>query len=478
MKKYIIQSLICSLLAGSLLIPLTSCGSGNTAASSHAGSTSSPALTTKDTLPNDAPLSDRIDAIASNLTDNASVTTLRQLIWQEYAEQVAAKSPARATEIQKNKITNIKIGRTTMKVQTKVVGKKPADGYPVFLVYHGGGYDPSGTTNESQWSGMADRYTQTRVPAIYISIRSVSDNESSGQIFSTDISWAFYDRIIEDCILYMNADPNKVYIVGYSAGGNGVYQIAPVLADRLASATMTAGHPEGIDLTNLYNLPFYLHVGELDSAYKRNTVTVEYSEKLDDLAKKYGGGYLHQCFVHAGKEHGVVGDNATTNQTVVKDLSAWYAAYKENGTLASSTKNTTSTNTDAATLMTAHTRNPLPNRVIWNTSVSKMDQREIRSFYWISTTAEGSTIDISYDRETNTVTLNTSRIRSGEITIYLNEDMVDLFSPVKVVLPSKTVLEYTPEISLELLRSSTAERGDPNYQFAASITLSASDLKK
>ncbi|MGM9637753.1 MAG: hypothetical protein ACI3YK_07195 [Eubacteriales bacterium] len=477
MTKHVLKFIICSLLIGSLLIPFASCGSGDPTQSSDTG-TDSVAATADSSLPDDAPLADRIEALAANLTDNASVTALRELIWQEYAEQVAEESPERATEIQKNKITNIKIGRTTMKVQTKVVGKQPADGYPVFLVYHGGGYDPSGTTNESQWAGMADRYTQTRVSAIYISIRSVSDNESSGQIFSTDISWAFYDRIIEDCILYMNADPNKVYIVGYSAGGNGVYQIAPVLADRLASATMTAGHPEGIDLTNLYNLPFYLNVGELDSAYSRNTVTVEYSEKLDALAEKYGGGYFHQCFVHVGKEHGVVGDNATTDQTVVKDLAAWYAAYTANGTLASATGNTTKANTDAATLMTAHTRDPLPTRVIWNTTVSKADQRGIESFYWISSTAAGSTIDVSYDKATNTITMNTSRLRSGEITLYLNEDMVDLFSPVKVVLTSGTVLEYTPEISLELLRSTTAERGDPNYQFAASITLTSSDLKK
>ena len=134
-----------------------------------------------------------------------------------------------------------------MKVITRVVGKAPEDGYPLFLVYHGGGYNPDGKMNDDQWKGMAERYDD--VPGIYCSIRSVSDNESSGQIFSTDISWKFYDRIIENCILYMKANPNQVYIVGYSAGGNGVYQIAPRITDRLASATMSAGHPEGIDLT-------------------------------------------------------------------------------------------------------------------------------------------------------------------------------------------------------------------------------------
>ena len=36
-----------------------------------------------------------------------------------------------------------------------------------------------------------------------------------------------YDRLIENMILFENVDPNRVYILGYSAGGDGVYQIAP-----------------------------------------------------------------------------------------------------------------------------------------------------------------------------------------------------------------------------------------------------------
>lgn len=469
-----IRHLICAILAGTMLLPLASCGVGQHPANTGTTSTDpadSVETTTADspaaTVPDDADKSEQL----------AALKALRAEIWQEYVDKVAAEEPERATEIQKNKITTITINRTKMKVQTKVVGKAPADGYPVFLVYHGGGYDPSGSTNESQWSGMADRYTATRVPAIYISIRSVSDNESSGQIFSTDISWPFYDRIIEDCILYMDADPNKVYIVGYSAGGNGVYQIAPIITDRLASATMTAGHPEGIDLTNLYNLPFYLNVGELDNAYSRNTITVEYSVKLDELAVKYGGGYAHWCFVHAGKEHGVVGDNATSPQTVVKDLDAWYNAYKKNGALASASRNTTTANTDAATLMTAHTRNPLPERIVYNVTTAKKPQRGIDSFYWLSTTLGSGVLDVSFDKETNTFSFQrTLRMRSGEVTIYLSEDMVDVFSTVKVITKSGRVLEYTPEISEDVLRETTAERGDPNYQFCAKITLTAAEV--
>lgn len=414
-----------------------------------------------------ASITAELDGMAGSLTSLEAVEKARALAWEEYVNDIKVNQSSRAKEIRKNKTTQIKIKGTTMKVMTKVVGPMPDDGYPLFLVYHGGGYDPSGQTNESQWSGMADRYAA--IPGIYCSIRSVSDNESSGQIFSTSISWQFYDRIIEDCIVYMNANPNQVYIVGYSAGGNGVYQIAPRITDRLASATMTAGHPEGIDLTNLYNLPFYLQVGELDSAYSRNTITVEYCQKLDALAEKYGGGYYHQCFVHTGKEHGVVGDNASTPQSVIADLPAWLTAQQSGGSYTGGNKQT---ETHAAKLMTTHTRDPLPERVIWDvrTSAAANANRKTNSFYWLSSDADNGLIDATYDKATNTITFTRCSMRNGKVTIYLNEDMVDLFSPVKIILSDGSEKTFTPEISLELLRETTAERGDPNYQFCASYT--------
>lgn len=456
-----------------LLVLATLCSLAGCQTAPETTAETTPAVTTPPTTES---VTHRLNAMAGQLTSIDAIEEAKLLAWEEYVESVKApvkgaggKVTYRKDEIQKNKTTQIKLGSVTMKVMTKIVGTAPKDGYPLFLVYHGGGYDPSGSTNESQWEGMAARYAH--VPGIYCSIRSVSDNESSGQIFSTDISWQFYDRIIEDCIVFMKANPNQVYIVGYSAGGNGVYQIAPRITDRLAAATMTAGHPEGISLVNLYNLPFYLQVGELDSAYSRNTITVEYSQKLDELAKRYGGGYVHECFVHAGKEHGVVGDN-TSNQKVIADLPAWLTAQKE-GT--AYTGGTQSTETHAAKLMTAHTRNPLPTRVIWdvNTTAKSNEKRDLNTFYWLATDATGGTIDASYDKETNTITVKTCTIRGAKLTVYLNEDMVDLFKPVTILLPSGKQLTFTPEISVDVIRKSTMERGDPNYQFCTSYSFSA-----
>ena len=84
-------------------------------------------------------------------------------------------------------------------------------------------------------------------------------------------------------ILFHGVDPNRVYILGFSAGGDGVYQITPRMTDRFAAANMSAGHPNGVKLENLYDMPLQLQVGIEDAAYNRNKVTAEYDLLLGKL---------------------------------------------------------------------------------------------------------------------------------------------------------------------------------------------------
>jgi poly(3-hydroxybutyrate) depolymerase len=43
-------------------------------------------------------------------------------------------------------------------------------------------------------------------------------------------------------------NPNKIFITGYSAGGDGVYHLASMVADWWAGAAMMAGHPNNTEL--------------------------------------------------------------------------------------------------------------------------------------------------------------------------------------------------------------------------------------
>ena len=99
-------------------------------------------------------------------------------------------------------------------------------------------------------------------------------------------------------------DPNKIYIIGYSAGGDGVYQLAPRMADRFAAAGMMAGHPNETLPDGLRNIGFALHVGGEDAAYERNIscFKVETNNSIN-YKQKDPEGYIHQAVVHEGKGH-------------------------------------------------------------------------------------------------------------------------------------------------------------------------------
>ena len=61
----------------------------------------------------------------------------------------------------------------------------------------------------------------------------------------TDLSSAPNTNLAGGQLAVINEDvnPNKVYLLGYSAGGDGVYQLAPRMADRWAAAAMMADSP-------------------------------------------------------------------------------------------------------------------------------------------------------------------------------------------------------------------------------------------
>lgn len=64
-------------------------------------------------------------------------------------------------------------------------------------------------------------------------------------------------------------DTNRVFITGYSAGGDGIYHLASMMTDVLAGAAMMAGHPNKADCYNLRNLTFSVQVGDNDNSYDR-----------------------------------------------------------------------------------------------------------------------------------------------------------------------------------------------------------------
>ena len=298
---------------------------------------------------------------------------------------------------------SITLGDKTMKFEYRVLGEAPAQGRSLFISMHGGGGAPA-RVNDQQWQNQIGLYTPKE--GVYLAPRAPTDTWNLWHEAHID---AFVDRLIENAIAFEGVNPNRIYLMGYSAGGDGTYQLAPRMADRFAAASMMAGHPNEASPINLANLPFMLWVGENDSAYNRNTVTKQWGARLDELAAELPGHYVHELHVVAGAGH-------------------WM------------------NRKDAAALewMSAHTRNPWPTSIRW-----RQDDVTHDRFYWLQLDAEGVRAHrASGGTISATVTANHIDLETPDglhtLSLMLSSRLLDLTKPVTVTwnqtpLPPQTV---------------------------------------
>lgn len=330
------------------------------------------------------------------------------------------ENPDRIKEVKDKAIT---YGDVTMKYTMSVMGVEPLEGYPVYIALHGGGGSDTPDLNNSQWSAMQNYYRGSVKDGIYIAPRGVRDTWDTH--FNPE-SYECYKRLLENLAIFYNINPDRIYLVGYSAGGDGVYQISARMADYFASANMSAGHPNGVDLTNVKNMPLYLQCGELDSAYDRNKVTEEYG-KNDNVAG---------VFIHKNKPHNFI-DNGTELQKLT------------DGTFE---------DTNAIRLVSKHERNTYPEKIEWNLSLKKSDM-----FYYVESAATEGTVTVERDGNTFTVT--------GDVdAIYVNNAFVDIEKPIVVVHNGKE-MSFEYKFDEDVVEKTYKERFDKSLTFTMKIDL-------
>ena len=151
-------------------------------------------------------------------------------------------------------------------------GAKPEGGRSLWISMHGGGAADK-RLNDGQWENQKQLYKLDE--GIYLAPRAPTNTWKLWHEGHID---RFFGRLIEDLVVLEEVNPDRVYILGYSAGGDGVYQLGPRMADYWAGAAMMAGHPNGVSLLSLRNVPFALQVGADDADYDRNKIAREYGE--------------------------------------------------------------------------------------------------------------------------------------------------------------------------------------------------------
>jgi pimeloyl-ACP methyl ester carboxylesterase len=347
----------------------------------------------------------------------ADAEAIRARLTRDHAEQIRA---TRAQEVADRKL---KIGDLEMPFTLKTFGEKPEGGRSLYISMHGGGNAPA-RVNDRQWSNQQKLYELEE--GVYIAPRAPTNTWNLWHEPHVD---QFFDRLIEDLIVLEEVDPNRVYLLGYSAGGDGVFQLAPRMADRLAAASMMAGHPNETQPQGLRNIGFALFMGGKDSAYGRNDVAREWEKKLADLKAADPTGYKHFVKIFPDKGHWMDREDAIGIP--------WMAKL---------------------------TRNPLPQKVVW-----RQDDVTHGRFYWLAVDDDqrrpGSLVTATVDGQRIDLTAeNVDKLR-----VRLADGLVDLDQPVKITAGERVLFEGVVPRTAATLTKTLAERGDPASVFAGEV---------
>jgi len=313
----------------------------------------------------------------------------------------------------------------TMPFDVQTFGREPEGGRSLWISLHGGG----GTTkevNDGQWDNQTKLYKPK--DCYYICPRAPWD--AWDMWFQAPID-PMFEELVRTMTVCCGINPDKVYILGYSAGGDGIWRLAPRMADHWAAAAMMAGHPGGVRLENVRNLPFTIWVGGDDEAYNRNIEVAKRGEVLDSLRNQDQGGYIHETHVLEGLGH--------------------WMEHRD---------------TAALSWMAAYTRDPHPTKVVW-----RQEEVTRQYFYWLEAPVDELAPGKTVMAEINGNRIDISRCDYSSITVYLDDDMVDLDAPVEICVNGGKSFTFEVERLSETLKETLSKRGDPAYMFPSRITL-------
>jgi dienelactone hydrolase len=400
------------------------------------------------------------DPTASNiLLQTSDTSATAAAVWRAYQRE-QSQNPKRS---EADRLQVVHHGDKTMRYDASIIGQPSIAGYPLYIALHGGGTaQPS--VNDSQWEHMKIYYKSSIQNGIYVAPRAISDTWDMH--FQPD-SYHLYKQLIAQMVLLHQADPDRVYLLGFSAGGDGVYQAVPRISDRLAAANMSAGHPNGVSLTNIQHVPLLLQVGEEDRAYKRNRVTAEYDAKIAALNAADPASYQHETFIHAGKGHNFYdNDPRQTQQPIIANPQAW---------LRNEERVITSRNTNAVAWLAQFSRDPLPITLVWDLStvVENSENDGPSQHYWLDIghhTAQSlgtQQLRACIDAAHNTIYVEGAKTY---LKIWLNSTMLDLDTSVRIVLGGEAK-ELRLEANLKHQVQSVLTRDDPRMIFDTAVVL-------
>jgi hypothetical protein len=205
-------------------------------------------------------------------------------------------------------------------------------------------------------------------------------------------------------------DFDRVYLAGRGAGVAAAMEIANGFPDRFCGIIGRTGDAAEMSPANLSNIPcFFAGGGKNATAFQKAATDAKYAE----------------CTLNpSGK---------------IEDVWAWVQS---------------TTRTSHPEKVTLHPGNPFPTKAYW-VGLPRMEY------------GESAQLTAKVDRASNTITVEATGVQA--ITIFLNDTMVDMDKPVKVVLNGTQHEDLIPRNFYSMIEQVYTSKNDPGKFYTASM---------
>jgi predicted esterase len=325
------------------------------------------------------------------------------------------------------------LGRTSDLSLVVPSSPPPSTGYPVIVYLHGLGQSSTSVSSAAALIKNAiivAPSAQDPPPSVVFEDSAPVPGLNAFPHWWVYRDHAFAMRALDWVRERYEIDSNRIVLFGPSMGGFGTWNIGLRFADRFAKLVSAAGGISRLEfaiadpisrslLANVAMVPVWFGHGDADTV-----VPVSHSRTIAGDLKGLGLAYTYREI--AGGTH-----DASTFAQLGGEVQAQ---------------------------LDSSLRNPNPGRV---------SHRAIGDYhlgaYWVVMDKAGSVVGSVSGQ---TITVTTADGATGA-TVYIDEDLVDVTQPVKVLVNGTTVLEAIPTPSLQAVASSFARTRDPllTYRF-------------
>lgn len=295
-------------------------------------------------------------------------------------------------------------------------GYDPARPWPLILALEGGSGD--GAKYAPLWQRVLKGQTYLVVCPIAVD-------------YWWHTSHAIAFLALKDALKRYHVDRNRVYITGRSNGGSGTWYMAMHYPDLFAAAAPMAGAPQTgkrrLDypyLLNLLHVPVYAVHGAADP-----TIRAKFDRKAVGLMTSAG----YDCRLDEIPD----GGHGSPHQRLPQVL-AWLATKQ---------------------------RQPHPKRVRF---LKQATGATLCYWLFLGRTSRPASIDAQI-ADDNSIQLKTSRL--GQVTLFLNDQLVDLSRPVAITHNGQRLGFLKPQPSVKTLLASARIFDDPTRLYPVAKTL-------